>query len=439
MGERTARTFVGFGFGAIQSGLFLFEAYRSGNFSRYVVAEVEEGLVRAVRENGGAYVVNVARKDCIEQVRVEGVEVYNPRVKGDREKIVEAIGEADEMATALPSVKFYDMGGQTSVAGMLGEGLGTRQGKRGVVYAAENHNHAAEILAERIQGSVGSVGVSGCRGVGVGEGEVRVQVLNTVIGKMSGVIGDAATMERMGLAAMAPGSGRAVLVEEFNRILISRIVLEEFERGIAVFVEKEDLLPFEEAKLYGHNAIHALIGYLADLRGLTTMAEAGKSGEIMRVARKAFIEESGRALIRKHGGLGDELFTEAGYRAYAEDLLDRMTRVNLNDLVDRVIRDPVRKLGWEDRLFGTMRMAMRYGIEPREMAKGAGAGVVSMIRHAESAKGFVPPLPPLPQSAAPLTEEKLMEILVGIWGGKHDEYADEMVRLTWEAMKGLVG
>ena len=34
------RTYVGFGFGAIQSGLFLYEAYRSGKFQRLVVAEV---------------------------------------------------------------------------------------------------------------------------------------------------------------------------------------------------------------------------------------------------------------------------------------------------------------------------------------------------------------------------------------------------------------
>ena len=32
------KTFVGFGFGPIQSGLFLLEAFRSGNFDRYVVA-----------------------------------------------------------------------------------------------------------------------------------------------------------------------------------------------------------------------------------------------------------------------------------------------------------------------------------------------------------------------------------------------------------------
>ena len=35
-----AKTFVGFGFGAIQGGLFLYEAFRSGKFGRLVVAEV---------------------------------------------------------------------------------------------------------------------------------------------------------------------------------------------------------------------------------------------------------------------------------------------------------------------------------------------------------------------------------------------------------------
>jgi len=35
-----SKTFVGFGFGAIQAGLFLYEAYQSGNFGRLVVAEV---------------------------------------------------------------------------------------------------------------------------------------------------------------------------------------------------------------------------------------------------------------------------------------------------------------------------------------------------------------------------------------------------------------
>jgi mannitol-1-phosphate 5-dehydrogenase len=324
-------------------------------------------------------------------------------------------------------VNFFDVGGQTSVAAMLREGLARRGGKKGVIYAAENHNHAAEMLVERVN-QFGD-GKTSCV-------PVSVQVLNTVIGKMSGVIGDQETMHRMGLAAMVPGGSRAVLVEEFNRILISRIGLEGFKRGIEVFVEKDDLLPFEEAKLYGHNAIHALIGYLADLRGLRTMAEAGGCADIMGIARDAFIAESGAALIRRHEKLGDDLFTEAGYQAYADDLLGRMIQPNLNDLVERVIRDPVRKLGYDDRLIGTMRMALRHGVEPIQMARGAAAAVVSMIRHPESAKGIATPLP---LSAAELTEGRLREVLAGIWGKDRDEhYADEIVRLTWAAAHGLM-
>ena len=39
------KTFVGFGFGAIQGGLFLYEAFRSGQFRRLVVAEVVPEVV----------------------------------------------------------------------------------------------------------------------------------------------------------------------------------------------------------------------------------------------------------------------------------------------------------------------------------------------------------------------------------------------------------
>ena len=48
------RTFVGFGFGAIQAGLFLAEAYLSRNFDRLVVAEVLPEVVAAVRAAGSS-------------------------------------------------------------------------------------------------------------------------------------------------------------------------------------------------------------------------------------------------------------------------------------------------------------------------------------------------------------------------------------------------
>jgi len=195
---------------------------------------------------------------------------------------------------------------------------------------------------------------------------------------MSGVVTDAEEIGRNNLVPQIPGWSRAFLLEEFNRILISRITLPHFRRGIEVFVEKPDLLPFEEAKLYGHNATHALIGYLANRKGFQFMSEVSGERKLMALARDAFLRESGEALIARHKGL-DPLFTVEGYRAYAEDLLERMTNPYLRDAVARVIRDPRRKMGWEDRLVGTMRVALDAGIEPQRFAVGAAAALAVLM------------------------------------------------------------
>jgi len=73
-----------------------------------------------------------------------------------------------------------------------------------------------------------------------------------------------------------------------------------FQRGMRAFEEKPDLLPFEEAKLYGHNATHALAAYVGAVRGVQRIADLpGVAGILPFLAAAAFIEESGAALIGK--------------------------------------------------------------------------------------------------------------------------------------------
>jgi mannitol-1-phosphate 5-dehydrogenase len=298
------------------------------------------------------------------------VEILNPAIPRDLAALQTAVAEATEIATALPSVSFYDRGDPAgTVARILGAGFAEKARRtelpRAVVYAAENHNHAAEILEEAVRRTLGPNGASPAD---------RVQYLNTVIGKMSGVVTDPAQIREQRLEPITPDLGRCFLVEQFNRILISRIRWPDFVRGISVFEEKPDLLPFEEAKLFGHNATHALLGYLAHRRGYRHVAEAEADRPLMRLVRDAFLKESGAPLAKRHAGV-DPLFTESGYRDYADDLLRRMLNPHLRDSVDRVIRDPRRKLGWEDRLVGTMRLALEYGVEPRRYALGAAAAL----------------------------------------------------------------
>ncbi len=413
--------FTGFGFGPIQGGLFVNEAYAGGNFSRIVVAEIDSKLVDAVRANGGSYYVNVARKDRIDVVNICDVELFNPNIGSDRNELIEVLSQSTEIVTSLPAVAFYEAGAH-SVASLIAQGLQKSTADATIIYTAENNNHAAEILEKSVVTKMG------------GAIPERVQFLNTVIGKMSQVVTDPAEISQKKLLPIAPGIDRAFLIEEFSRILVTRCTIDGFKPGIKVFIEKDDLLPFEEAKLYGHNAIHALLAYLGAIKGYSKMTELKSDSSIMTIAEKAFLDESGAALINKYHSLDDELFTEAGYKNFAFDLLKRMTNPFLADTIERASRDPLRKLALNDRIFGTMSLAFEYGIEPVNMALGAMAGIAVILQRAKEDK--------LPDDLnygdwRVLTADKIEKLIKWTWQGQTNKYAASLILYVSNAQKRL--
>ena len=356
------KTFVGFGFGAIQGGLFLPEAFRSNNFSRLVVSEIDTEAVAALRSADGAYACNVATATGIDTVHVEGVEILNPLDPSDRPLLLQAIAEASELCTALPSFTLYDVG-EASVAAQLAEGFVRKLSDDSlpscVVYAAENDARAAERLSEACLAHHSD---------GFGD---RVQFSETVIAKMCSVVTDPERITDESLAPITLNFSRAFLVEFFDQILVDQITVPNFQRGLSAFFEKPDLEPFAITKFLGHNANHALLGYLAREQGLTFMHEAGQCEDLMSFAREAFLEESGVGLRHRYAAVDDVLFTESGFAAYADDALERMVNPFLRDPVERVTRDPARKLGWEDRLVGSMLVTAEADVSPSRLARGA--------------------------------------------------------------------
>ena len=361
-------TFVGFGFGPIQAGLFLYEAQQSGAFDRLVVAEIAPERVNALRRAGGVFHLNIAHADRIERISVGPAEIYNPHVEADRAALVDAVAQAAEIATAIPSVRFYAGDGPGSVHRVLAAGIARKHAQKGpqaVVYAAENNNHAAEILTAAVEGEMADPP----------QARRYVNFLNTVVGKMSGV---KPAGGRDNLVPFTPSADESFLVEAFNHILVTRPSLPRlpnrspYARQITVFDEKDDLLPFEEAKLYGHNALHATAAYLGWMKGLDDMAQLSAAPDILLLARRAAQDEAGAALCRRYAGL-DPLFTQAGFAEYVDDLLLRMVNPYLRDAIERVARDPARKLAWHDRLIGAMRLALTAGREPEALAMGAAA------------------------------------------------------------------
>jgi mannitol-1-phosphate 5-dehydrogenase len=242
------------------------------------------------------------------------------------------------------------------------------------VFCAENHRSAAELLRRAV---LAAVPPDERRSVGR-----RARFVDTVIGKMSGVITDEAELRQHGLATMSTALPAAFLVEEFDRILVSRVG-QGLHPGMPVLREVDDLAPFEDAKLLGHNATHALAGFLGSLLDLTLVSELRDVEGAMGFLRAAFIDESGATLRRRWAGT-DELFTEAGYAAFADDLLERMVNPWLADTIERASRDPRRKLGWDDRLVGLVRLGLAEGVPTPRYAMGIAAGLTVLARSGEA-------------------------------------------------------
>jgi mannitol-1-phosphate 5-dehydrogenase len=308
------------------------------------------------------------------------VELADSAVAADRTRIVAAIADADEVTSALPSVAFYRTDAATSPHRLIAEGLALRTHPEPLlVLCAENHRHAAAILREAVLEAVPAVVRARVA--------ARVRWADSVIGKMSGVIDDPAEISGRSLATITPTLPGAFLVEAFDRILVSRVDPDggpsAVHPGMPVLREVEDLTPFEDAKLLGHNAIHALAAFLGGLLDLQLMADLAAVPGCMAFLRAAFIEESGRTLIARHGG-SDPLFTPAGYAAFADDLLDRMVNPWLGDTVERAARDPRRKLGWDDRLIGLMRLAQAHDVPTPRVALGVAAGLEVLVPQAST-------------------------------------------------------
>ena len=399
------KTFLGFGLGAVQSGLMLYEAFKSNNFDRLVIIEVNSEVVDAVKKAGNKIWVNTATKSSVIKTIISDFEIYNPNNSNDYNALVAAIHQADEMATAVPSTDFYDRG-KNSIAKLLAENI--NPDKYQILYTVENNNYAAEILHNKIKQYASEEKIK------------NFQAMNTVVGKMGGVINDEVIVKELDLDWMTPHSKVAILVEEFNDIIITKNNLAGFERGIKIFREKDNLLPFEEAKLFGHNAIHSMLGYLAFLKDYNYMSDIRSDAKLYAYGQEAFENESGKFLLKKYKDNDDALFTKEGFKFYGRDLMERITNPYLHDEVKRICRDPLRKLQYEDRFFGTIRESFKQDVHPKIMAKAVLGGICYVIHNKIEVK------PSYPERIEDINEQNVKAILQGIWGKKQEDDLEDM-------------
>jgi len=89
----------------------------------------------------------------------------------------------------------------------------------------------------------------------------------------------------------------------------------------------------------------------------------------------------------------------------------------------------LRKLALNDRIFGTMALALEQGIEPANMAIGALAGIKTLLKNAEINK--VPAA--MRCDLSDLDAAKLKSICEWLWRSKSGPYADKMIKYVQRA------
>ncbi len=107
----------------------------------------------------------------------------------------------------------------------------------------------------------------------------------------------------------------------------------------------DELEPYIERKLFTVNTGHAAAAYYGHARGKHTIADALADKEINSIVHECLAETS-HLIVTKHG------ITVQEQKDYVEKIIKRISNPHLEDVVERVGRAPLRKLGRQERFVG---------------------------------------------------------------------------------------
>jgi len=159
-----------------------------------------------------------------------------------------------------------------------------------------------------------------------------------------------------------------IRVEEYCILPVDKKGFKGEIPSVEGMIPYDNLKAYEEQKLFIHNLGHSSFAYFGYLKEYKYIWQAVEDKEINGRVRD-ILNESGTALIKKHG------FTEKEMQEHIEDLFKRFANKSLGDTVYRVGREPIRKLGINDRFIGGAKLVLEYGIEPENICTGIAAAL----------------------------------------------------------------
>lgn len=335
------KTAVQFGAGKIGRG-FLGQLFTESGYD-VVFVDVVEKVIQEINRRR-SYTIRIAG-ETVEEVEIRGIRGIDGR---DREAAAQAFAEADIACTAVGVNYLAD------IAPTIALGVQKRVDAGNAVpinvIICENLSHASDHLRGLVRESLPAK---------------YHEVVEKRVGFVESVV---SRMVRDQTAEELARDPLLIVVEPYKRLPVDKRGFIGEIPEIVGLEPRDNFQAYVDRKLFTHNLGHAASAYFGYLRGLGYLYECMADQEI-RNAAAAALAETGRALIQKHGFSPDE------HQAHIDDLLSRFANRNMGDQVLRVGRDPIRKLGPEDRLVGGARLALEYGIFPTNVCKAIAAAL----------------------------------------------------------------
>jgi mannitol-1-phosphate 5-dehydrogenase len=318
---------VHFGAGNIGRGFVGLLLHRAGY--QVVFADVVDELIHALNSTP-SYLVKEVGLDSSEE-RVDDYRAINSR--RDEPAVIAEIASADIVTTAVgPAVLKF-------VAPPIAAGLRKRPDGAAplAVMACENAINATDALAGHIRS-------------GVPDAEWPAVAAKAVFANTA--------VDRIVPAQSTDGLD--VTVETYFEWAIERPPFGGDEPSIPDATWVDDLAPYIERKLFTLNTGHATTAYHGFVRGIRKFSDA-LADDVVRAAVEGVLAETKRLLVAKHE------FTDEAQQAYVDKVLQRFANPYLPDTVDRVGRQPLRKLSRSERLIGPAAQLAERGIRPRHL------------------------------------------------------------------------
>jgi mannitol-1-phosphate 5-dehydrogenase len=168
-------------------------------------------------------------------------------------------------------------------------------------------------------------------------------------------------------------------------------------------------------KLFIHNAAHAVAAFLGMLAGHDFVHQAMADDRICTVVERAIRTLTCAIIVRR-------LADRASATAYMERELRRFRNAFLHDPIRRVARDPLRKLGADDRLMQGLRLVLAARQDSGPMITGIAAGLLCHAREAGRPSTSAADLETLLRHDCALLNEGLIRVIVDRAQRLQDQY-----------------